>query len=347
MPPASEPIAPYTALSAFVGDSTLVIQPADGKTGAATVDTLSIDLRTGSVQALQSAPQRTTPVPLCAVLGVCRLFKGYAVVVVTSAKVVATVLGADIFQVTTTRIVTSEEARTAWENRGLLKLLSDGVDPEGSGRGMYFSYFYDVTLSAQRTALIAQDGSAGMQTAAARADKSFFWNYHLSKPLIDAKADRFVIPAILGFVCQVPGLTFPSASGTKTASLTLIARRSIHRAGTRHWRRGADAEGNVANFAETEQIFQLDPEEGSSTPTVASFVQIRGSVPLVWSELPNMKYKPTRLIAPPEEQSQPFAKHINAIREQYKEVVAVSLVNLHGGEGKLAAAFETLSLIHI
>ncbi len=37
---------------------------------------------------------------------------------------------------------------------------------------------------------------------------------------------------------------------------------------------------------------------------------------------------------------QPFAKHINAMRDQYKEVVAVSLVNLHGGEGKLAAAFE-------
>ena len=30
-------------------------------------------------------------------------------------------------------------------------------------------------------------------------------------------------------------------------------------------------------------------------PTIASYVQLRGSVPLLWSELPNLKYKPTRV----------------------------------------------------
>ena len=34
------------------------------------------------------------------------------------------------------------------------------------------------------------------------------------------------------------------AGGAVTkASITLIARRSVHRAGTRHWRRGADTDG--------------------------------------------------------------------------------------------------------
>lgn len=37
-------------------------------------------------------------------------------------------------------------------------------------------------------------------------------------------------------------------------NLTLISRRSRHRAGTRYKRRGVDEEGRVANYVETEQI---------------------------------------------------------------------------------------------
>jgi hypothetical protein len=76
------------------------------------------------------------------------------------------------------------------------------------------------------------------------------------------------MPAIYGFVSQLGGLKFsnstPGKSSTATAmaSLTVIARRSVHRAGTRHWRRGADPEGNVANFVESEQLLQLEPGAG-------------------------------------------------------------------------------------
>lgn len=34
-------------------------------------------------------------------------------------------------------------------NQALLKLLREAVDPQGAGRGLYFSYFYDLTLTAQ------------------------------------------------------------------------------------------------------------------------------------------------------------------------------------------------------
>ncbi len=53
------------------------------------------------------------------------------------------------------------------------------------------------------------------------------------------------MPAMYGFICQLPGLKLASVKGSKTstASLTLMARRSVQRAGTRHWRRGVDMEG--------------------------------------------------------------------------------------------------------
>lgn len=73
----------------------------------------------------------------------------------------------------------------------MLRLLSNGVNPEGAGRSLYFSYFYDVTLNAQRTAVIARDMSPAMQTAASRAEQQFFWNGAMSRPLIDAGAHRW------------------------------------------------------------------------------------------------------------------------------------------------------------
>jgi hypothetical protein len=80
------------------------------------------------------------------------------------------------------------------ENRHLLRLLSNGVNPEGAGRSLYFSYFYDITLNAQRTAVVARDTSPAMQTAASRAEHQFFWNGSMSRPLIDAGAHRWDVP---------------------------------------------------------------------------------------------------------------------------------------------------------
>ena len=83
-------------------------------------------------------------------------------------------------------------------------------------------------------------------------------------------------------------------------NIALISRRSRFRAGTRYFRRGIDHDGNVANFNETEQILLV---EGPTTPgsvrtfddnyaAKLSYVQIRGSVPVFWSEINTLRYKP-------------------------------------------------------
>lgn len=57
---------------------------------------------------------------------------------------------------------------------------------------------------------------------------------------------------------------------TVTLDVSLIARRSADRAGTRHWRRGADASGAVANLVETEQLVAFD-----GGAVLASYVEVR------------------------------------------------------------------------
>ena len=80
-------------------------------------------------------------------------------------------------------------------------------------------------------------------------------------------------------------------------TFALISRRSRYRAGTRYFRRGVDHEGNVANFNETEQIVIVNPKHPPTSheepqSITLSFVQTRGSVPVYWAEVANLRYKP-------------------------------------------------------
>lgn len=71
----------------------------------------------------------------------------------------------------------------------------------------------------------------------------------------------------------------------RTITISLIARRSRHFAGTRYLKRGCDEVGNVANEVETEQIvWGITPLLRHNTQHFCSFVQTRGSIPVFWSQ---------------------------------------------------------------
>jgi hypothetical protein len=77
-------------------------------------------------------------------------------------------------------------------------------------------------------------------------------------------------------------------------------------------------QGAVANFVETEQLVTL---RGPSGPVTSSFVQVRGSIPLLWSQIPNIKYKPTTHIAPPSSYEPVFDRHIKDLVEHYQVIL--------------------------
>jgi hypothetical protein len=70
----------------------------------------------------------------------------------------------------------------------LLSYLRDAINPEGTGRGVFFAYNSDLTLSAQRLAdALAEPDTAG-KAPCRRADRTFFWNRTLAKPIMGARA---------------------------------------------------------------------------------------------------------------------------------------------------------------
>lgn len=103
------------------------------------------------------------------------------------------------------------------------------------------------------------------------------------------KLDDWIIVAMMGFI-QIETIKV----GTKEFDFAIISRRNKNRAGTRYIVRGVDVDGNVANNVETEQIIDtrhpLNGKGGGEYAT--SYVQTRGSIPVFWQQLVNLKYKP-------------------------------------------------------
>jgi hypothetical protein len=98
------------------------------------------------------------------------------------------------------------------------------------------------------------------------------------------------------FIPEVVSINTTQIRGHPFA-FTLISRRSRLRAGTRYFSRGIDKDGNVSNFVETEQLVIYDGlgaigGYGFTGRHQMSFVQTRGSIPLFWAQVINMRYTP-------------------------------------------------------
>lgn len=182
-------------------------------------------------------------------------------------------------------------------------------------------------------------------------------------PFIDADAHSFILPLVQGFVGQreftvsVPdksdgeGCTadhiLSEKHGKQAAEaevkkrdflLTLISRRSIKRPGLRYLRRGVDDDGNTANSVETEQILS-SPDWGPSH-NIYSYLQVRGSIPLYFSQSP-YAFKPVPVLHHSTETNKfAFERHFRDLSRRYGKVQAVSLIDKQAGELKMGEQYE-------
>ncbi|XP_030370513.1 phosphatidylinositide phosphatase SAC2 isoform X1 [Scaptodrosophila lebanonensis] len=180
----------------------------------------------------------------------------------------------------------------------------------------YFSFDCDITNNLQR-----QDA------ASQKPDERFFWNMHMIKDIVQLNDKTWILPIIQGFV-QVE----PCVVGNECFTLALVSRRSRHRAGTRYKRRGVDEKGHCANYVETEQILTFRHHQ-------LSFTQVRGSVPIYWSQ-PGYKYRPPpRLDRGAAETQEAFELHFSKELAIYERVCIVNLVEQSGKEKLIGDAY--------
>ena len=256
----------------------------------------------------------------------------------------------------------------------LPKLLRTAQIFFGSSRTFYYSYDYDITRSLANPKVPA----TSLVPLYNHADPNFFWNRNIIQPFIDSGVDTLALPLMQGFVGQrtftvdshVPQVddgakdsmemdnltsddkgpservSLDRRSTQKKFDITVISRRSIKRAGLRYLRRGIDEDGNVANSVETEQV--LSPAVDADTPLdsddkstkVYSFVQIRGSFPLFFTQSP-YSLKPAPVLRhSPEANFAALKKHFDGLRKKYGELQIVNLVEKHGVESRLGELYD-------
>ncbi|KAF8275070.1 SacI homology domain-containing protein [Lactarius quietus] len=250
------------------------------------------------------------------------------------------------------------------------KILRQTIKEYAKGE-MYFAYNFDITRSIQhkqekiaqaqkRDALLEQlnasDPSALRENVDVlaeplptlplwrRVDRQFWWNEHLSNPLIDAGLHSYILPLVQGFF-QVASFAIPldpelsEAGDTARVEYVLMSRRSRDRAGLRYQRRGVDDEAHVANFVETETVIRLDRE---NIVNIFSHVQIRGSIPLFWTQSGAGLKPPPQLSQETTHQQnlKALSRHFTRMLPTYGPHTIVNLAERHGKEGVLTNAYR-------
>ncbi|CAE7343782.1 sac1, partial [Symbiodinium sp. KB8] len=209
---------------------------------------------------------------------------------------------------------------------------------------LHFSDTWDLTNTLQRQAALGTPGDLAVGSPAVdlatpvppqlqvqRADPRFWWNAHVCAELVELGAAPFLSVCICGFV----QMSLSQSVGGERVDLFLISRRSNRRQGTRFNVRGIDSAGNVANYVETEQMLVWKSGQASS------FVQTRGSIPVVWSQAVNLRYNPKCALGANQAQSQMlFSQHMQEQFAKYGKVVAVNLIDKKGDQLSLGKAYE-------
>ncbi|ONH97279.1 hypothetical protein PRUPE_7G181200 [Prunus persica] len=292
----------YTRMRLWEFPDQYVIEPTDGSHGSS----LAVSRVDGSMQLIDKLPDsNSVRVPkirtIFGVVGILKLLAGSYLMVITDRECVGSYLGHPIFKVSSLKVFPcdhslknspTEQKKMETEFSGLLNIAERTP-------GLYFSYETNLTLSAQRLHDLGDESK--LLPLWRQAEPRFLWNNYMLEGLIDSKLDPYLLPIVQGSFHH-----FQAAIGKDIIDVTLIARRCTRRNGTRMWRRGADSDGYVANFVETEQIMHLNG-------FTASFVQVRGSIPLLWEQIVDLTYKP--------------------------KFELVRLEESHGGEGRLSEKF--------
>ncbi|KAF8411881.1 hypothetical protein HHK36_004439 [Tetracentron sinense] len=208
------------------------------------------------------------------IAGCIKFLESYYLILVTKRRQIGCICGHAIYSIEESQLVTvphvsiqTDIAHSKTELR--YKKILSSVDLT---KDFFYSYTYPIMQSLQKNVLSM--GEEGMPY-----ENIFVWNAFLTQAIRSrCNNTLWTIALVHGHFKQVRLSIFG-----REFSVSLISRRSRHFAGTRYLKRGVNDRGRVANDVETEQIV-LDEEAGSCKGKMSSVVQMRGSIPLFWSQ---------------------------------------------------------------
>ena len=205
---------------------------------------------------------------------------------------------------------------------------------------IFYSETYDLTVSFKalgETSKPKKDSYVFSRTV-----PHFCWNYHIAKKFDFKGLNEFVFPVINGFFG-----TKEIKEYSETASYIVIARKDSRRSGMRFLIRGSDSNGNVANFVETEEILVLKDKNEANITNVLSFLQIRGSIPLIWKQDPNFQLNPKIVPKDSEKDNlEAFTNHMDEMMKNYQRVTIVNLIDKKKDQKKIGDCYAKICSLY-
>ncbi|XP_011808274.1 PREDICTED: polyphosphoinositide phosphatase [Colobus angolensis palliatus] len=298
------------------------------------------------------------------VVGFVRFLEGYYIVLITKRRKMADIGGHAIYKVEDTNMIyiPNDSVRVTHPDEARYLRIFQNVDLSSN---FYFSYSYDLSHSLQYNltvlrmplemlksettqnrqesfdifedeGLITQGGS-GVFGICSEPYMKYVWNGELLDIIKNTVHRDWLLYIIHGFCGQSKLLIYG-----RPVYVTLIARRSSKFAGTRFLKRGANCEGDVANEVETEQILCDASVMSFTAGSYSSYVQVRGSVPLYWSQdISTMMPKPPITL----DQADPFA-HVAALHfDQMFQRFGSPIIILNLVKSKLCNVLDRLNVI--
>uniref|UniRef100_A0A669DJQ6 FIG4 phosphoinositide 5-phosphatase n=1 Tax=Oreochromis niloticus TaxID=8128 RepID=A0A669DJQ6_ORENI len=248
------------------------------------------------------------------IVGFVRFLEGYYIVLITKRRKMADIGGHSIYKIedTTMIYIPNDSVRVTHPDEAR---YSQTVLDSYDFAFVFCSYSYDLSHSLQYNLTLLQRPYEQGSSAASSTEEEvhtqskqdsfdifedeglptkgermvyglynepyykYVWNGKLLERVKDIVHHDWLMYIIHGFCGQSKLLIYG-----RPVHITLIARRSSKFAGTRFLKRGANCEGDVANEVETEQVVHDASVMSFTAGSYSSYVQVRGSVPLYWSQ---------------------------------------------------------------
>ena len=250
-------------------------------------------------------------------------------------------LEANVYRIKKFNYIPYDSDKISPEDYNYIQMINDFLERNP----LFYSDTIDLTMSFQY--LKKRMNSATADTMIFKyTNHVYCWNSYLAGPFNRAcdnnnndneGMQHFIYPIINGFFGICDGIEY-----SPNLELVLIARKDIRRSGMRFLIRGADNNGYVANCVEVEELL-IYKEEGNIL--VNSYVQMRGSIPLLWTQEPTVKLNPKiRVSNNFPENYNAFCSHINELIDRYDSVHCINLIDKKKDQLIIGKEYEKLVL---
>lgn len=242
--------------------------------------------------------QATIKMKVYGIFGQLDLATGPYLILIEKASLIGCILNCQILKIDKLLYLPIQEAENPTSIPSQDQQFIQMLEHLQRDQAFYFSYSFDLTKRLERTLTetielnqsgVRRSSNSGVNLPdlinmfpnSINYISKFAFNHNMLAEFKDNQYAPFRTPVIYGFV-SIHKIN-------QKLDFILVSRKDCRRPGRRFLVRGLDADGNAANFCETEHIISFKKDEHTM---VASHLQIRGSIPLLWQMKPNMKYTP-------------------------------------------------------